>query len=137
MVGMLNFEVITPEKLLVREEVDMVEATGEMGEFGILPGHIKFLTNIGIGEVRYVKEGKTKHIATSGGFGEVVEDKVTFLVETAEFAEEIDLERAKQAKERAESIIKDMPADSTDDMRVYELALERAISRISAASKKL
>jgi F-type H+-transporting ATPase subunit epsilon len=135
--SMLSFEVITPEKLLVHEEVDMVEATGELGEFGVLPGHVKFLTKIGIGEMRYLKDGKTKYIATSGGFGEVVEDKVTFLVETAEFAEEIDLERAKQAKERAESTLKDISEDTTEDIRIYELALERAVSRISAASKTL
>jgi F-type H+-transporting ATPase subunit epsilon len=134
-VAMLNFEIITPEKLLVKEEVDMVEAKGEAGEFGILPGHVKFLTTLDIGEVRYIKEGKTKHIATSGGVGEVTEDKVTFLVEAAEFAEEIDVERAKRAKERAESIIKDMPAETIDDLSIYELALQRAISRISTGSK--
>ncbi|MCX5807302.1 MAG: F0F1 ATP synthase subunit epsilon [Proteobacteria bacterium] len=134
---MLNFEIITPEKLLVQEEVDMVEATGELGEFGVLPGHIKFLTTIGIGEVRYIKAGKTKHIATSGGFGEVTEDKVTFLVETAEFAEEIDLERAKRAKEHAESTLKDIPTDNADDLIIYELALQRALLRISTASKRL
>lgn len=135
--AMLNFEIITPEKLLVQEEVDMVEATGELGEFGVLPGHIKFLTTIGIGEVRYIKAGKTKHIATSGGFGEVTEDKVTFLVETAEFAEEIDLERAKRAKEHAESTLKDIPTDNADDLIIYELALQRALLRISTASKRL
>lgn len=135
--GMLNFEIITPEKLLVQEEVDMVEATGEMGEFGLLPGHTKFLTTIGIGEIRYMKAGKTRHIATSGGFGEVTEDKVTFLVDTAEFAEEIDIERAKIAKERAEINIKDISMDEADEYRMHELALQRAISRISAASKKL
>jgi F-type H+-transporting ATPase subunit epsilon len=136
-VAILNFEIITPEKLLVQEEVDMVEATGELGEFGVLPGHIKFLTTIGIGEVRYIKAGKTKHIATSGGFGEVTEDKVIFLVETAEFAEEIDPERAKRAKERAESNIKDIPTDNADDLIIYELALQRALLRISTASKRL
>jgi F-type H+-transporting ATPase subunit epsilon len=133
---MLNFEIVTPEKMLVQEEADMVEATGELGEFGILPGHVKFLTTIGIGEIRYMKDGKTKHIATSGGFGEVDEDKVTFLVDTAEFAEEIDIERAKNAKDRAESVLKDMPVDASEDYRIYELALQRAISRISAASKR-
>jgi len=133
---MLNFEIITPEKLLVQEEADMVEATGELGEFGILPGHIKFLTTIGIGEIRYMKDGKTRHIATSGGFGEVIEDKVTFLVDTAEFSEEIDLERAKIAKDRAESVLKDMSVEAALDYRIYELALQRAISRISAAAKR-
>lgn len=135
--SMLNIEIVTPEKLLVREEVDMVEATGELGEFGILPGHIKFLTTIGIGEIRYMKAGKTRHIATSGGFGEVIEDKVTFLVDTAEFAEEIDLERAKNAKDRAESVLKDISIDTADDFKVHEMALQRAISRISAASKRI
>jgi len=135
-VAMLNFEIITPEKLLVQEEADMVEATGELGEFGILPGHIKFLTTIGIGEIRYMKDGKTRHIATSGGFGEVIEDKVTFLVDTAEFSEEIDLERAKIAKDRAESVLKDMSVEAALDYRIYELALQRAISRISAAAKR-
>lgn len=134
--AMLNFEIITPEKLLVQEEADMVEATGELGEFGILPGHIKFLTTIGIGEIRYMKDGKTRHIATSGGFGEVIEDKVTFLVDTAEFSEEIDLERAKIAKDRAESVLKDMSVEAALDYRIYELALQRAISRISAAAKR-
>jgi len=133
---MLNLEIITPERLLVREEVDMVEAKGEAGEFGILPGHIKFLTTIDIGEIRYMKEGKVKHIATSGGFGEVVDDTVTFLVETAEFSEEINIERAKKAMERAESILKDIPMD-TVEYQMHEFALLRAISRISAASKKL
>jgi F-type H+-transporting ATPase subunit epsilon len=101
-VGLLHFEVITPERVMVTEDVDMVEAHGALGEFGILPGHINFLTSIVPGEVRYMTDGKTRHIATSGGFAEVVSDKVTFLLETAEFAEEIDVERARRARERAE-----------------------------------
>jgi F-type H+-transporting ATPase subunit epsilon len=133
---MLNLEIITPERLVIQEEVDMVEASGEMGEFGILPGHIKFLTTIDIGEIRYFKGDKAKHIATSGGLAEVVEDKVTILVETAELAEEIDLERAKRAKERAEGVLKDLPPDAAE-FRLHELALLRAISRISAASQRL
>jgi F-type H+-transporting ATPase subunit epsilon len=134
-VTMLNLEIITPERLLVQEEVDMVEAKGETGEFGILPGHIKFLTVIDIGEIRYIKDGKTKRVAASGGVGEVVEDKVTILVETAEFAEEIDVERAKRARERAETNLKETPVDH-DDYRVHELALLRAIARISVASSQ-
>jgi F-type H+-transporting ATPase subunit epsilon len=135
-VSMLNLEIITPERLVIQEEVDMVEAKGEMGEFGILPGHIKFLTTIDIGEIRYFKGDKAKHIATSGGLAEVVEDKVTILVETAELAEEIDVERAKRAKERAETVLKDLTSE-TAEYRLHELALLRAISRISAASQRL
>jgi len=135
---MLNLEIITPEKLLVHEEVDLVEATGEMGEFGILPGHVKFLTSVDIGEIRYLKDGRTRCIATSGGFGEVVDDKVVFLVETAEFAEEIDLDRAMKAKEREESLLKDLSAtDAIDELVLHELALKRAMARISAASKRI
>ncbi len=134
--AMLNLEIITPERLLVQEEVDMVEAKGEDGEFGILPGHIKFLAAIDIGEIRFMKDGKTRHVSTSGGFGEVVDDKVTLLVETAEFPEEIDVERAKKAMERAESSLKEFSMD-TAEYRMHELALLRAIARIGVASKKL
>ncbi|MCX8022879.1 MAG: F0F1 ATP synthase subunit epsilon [Syntrophorhabdaceae bacterium] len=130
----LSLEIITPERVMVKEEVDMVEAKGELGEFGILPGHIKFLTTLDIGEVRYIKGDKIRRIATSGGIGEVVDDRVIFLLETAEFSEEIDIERAKRAKERAESALKEIPMD-TEEYRIYELALLRAISRISVASK--
>jgi len=133
---MLNLEIITPERVLVHEEVDMVEANGALGEFGILPGHIQFLTMLEIGEVRYMKGGKTIYIAASGGFAEVIEDKVTFLVETAEFAGEVDVERAKKALERAESTLKGLPFDHSE-YKIYEMALLRAIARISVASKNL
>ena len=131
---MLHFEVITPERVMVTEDVDMVEAHGALGEFGILPGHINFLTSIVPGEVRYMTDGKTRHIATSGGFAEVVSDKVTFLLETAEFAEEIDVERARRAKERAESALSGLSSDDKE-YKLCELALLRAIARISTASK--
>lgn len=133
---MLNLEIITPRRLLVNEEVEMVEARGELGEFGILPGHIKFLTTIEIGEVRYTKDGKTRYLFTGGGFGEVVDDKVTLLLDTAEFAEEIDVERAQRTVKWAESALKDISFDSAEYL-MLELALFRSIARISVASKKL
>lgn len=132
----LDLEIITPERVVVHDQVDMLEAQGELGEFGILPGHIQFLTTIEIGEIRYIKNGKTKYIATSGGFAEVVADKVTLLLDTAELSEEIDTERAKRAKERAEAALKEITIDSLD-YKLYELALLRAILRISVASKKI
>jgi F-type H+-transporting ATPase subunit epsilon len=133
-VGLLHLEVITPERVMLSEDVDMVEARGALGEFGILPGHINFLTSIVPGEVRYMTDGKTRHLATSGGFAEVVADKVTFLLETAEFAEEIDVDRARRAKEKAESALKALSSDEKD-YKLFELALLRAITRISTASK--
>ncbi len=119
---------------MVTEDVDMVEAQGALGEFGVLPGHISFLTSIVPGEVRYMTDGKTRRLAASRGFAEVVSNKVTFLLETAEFAEEIDVERARRARDRAESTLKDLSSDDKDFM-LWELALKRAIARISAAAK--
>ena len=133
-VGLLHLEVITPERVMVSEDVDMVEAPGSMGEFGVLPGHITFLTTIVPGEVRYMTGNETRYLATSGGFAEVVSDKVTFLLQTAEFAHEIDVERAKRARERAESALKDLSSDDKD-YRILELALLRAVARISTAAK--
>ncbi len=131
---MLHLDVITPERVMVSEDVDMLEAPGALGEFGVLPGHITFLTSIVPGEVRYMKGSETRHLATSGGFAEVVDDKVTLLLQTAEFAQEIDVERAKRAKERAESALQGRSSDDKD-YRLFELALQRAIARISTASK--
>jgi len=133
-VDRLHLEIITPDRVMVSEDVDMVEAHGALGEFGVLPGHISFLTSIVPGEVRYMTEGKTRLLAASRGFAEVVSNKVTFLLEAAEFAEEIDVERARRAKERAESAMKDLSSDNKE-FNLWELALKRAIARISAASK--
>ena len=132
----LSFEIITPERVVVSDEADMVEARGSLGEFGVLPGHIRYLTTIEIGEIRYTKGGDTKYLATSGGFAEVFDDKVTLLVDTAEFAEEIDIDRAKRAKDRAEANMKET-SEEESEYRLYELALMRAIARIGAAEKKL
>lgn len=133
---MLNLEIITPEQTVVKETVDMVEAKGANGEFGILPGHTQFLTTLEIGEIRYMKEGVTTYLSASGGFAEVVEDKVVMLLDTAEFAGDIDIERARKALERAESALKASSFDHTEYL-IYEMALHRAIARISVASKKM
>ncbi|MEI6153549.1 MAG: F0F1 ATP synthase subunit epsilon [Deltaproteobacteria bacterium] len=133
---MLNLEIITPRRLLVHEEVEMVEARGDLGDFGILPGHIKFLTTLDVGEIRYIKNGRARHLFTGGGFGEVVDDRIVFLVDTAEFAEEIDVDRAERTVKWAESVLNEISTDSLEH-RMYELALLRSIARISVASKKL
>lgn len=133
---MLSLEIITPEKTVVKDEVDVVEATGAEGEFGIMPGHTQFLTTLKIGEIRYKKGNETVYLSSSGGFAEVVEDKVTLLVDTAERSHEIDVERAKRAMERAESALKTMGYDQSD-YRLMEMALLRAVARIGVASKKL
>jgi F-type H+-transporting ATPase subunit epsilon len=133
--AMLSLEIITPEKVLVREDVDMVEANGTLGEFGILPGHTEFLTTLEIGEVRYMKGGKTTALATSGGVAEVVNDKITLLLDTGEMAEHIDVARAQVAMDEAQERLKEMTIE-TAEYRKYELALLRAIARIKVASAR-
>lgn len=130
----LSLEIISPQRVMVRQEVDMVEARGAFGEFGILPGHTQFLTTIGVGEIRYTQGSETGFIATAGGFMEVAENKVLFLVSAGEFAAEIDVEKAKAEIAAAEAALKTLTMD-TMDYRRQELALLKAIAKISVAAK--
>lgn len=132
---MLDLEIITPEKVLVKEQVDMVEARGVYGEFGILPGHTQFLTIIEIGEVRYTKDGTIHYLATSGGFTEVINDRVTILLDDAELAEEIDVEKAKREMEKAESALRALTFDQIE-YKLMETALFKSIMKIEVASKR-
>jgi len=132
---MLDLEIITPEKVLVKEQVDMVEAKGAYGEFGILPGHTQFLTAIEVGEIRYMKGGTTNYHATSGGYAEVIADRVTILLDDAELAEEIDVEKAKREMEEAEKALKALAFDE-NQYKLMEMALFKAILKIEVASKR-
>ena len=130
----LKVELVTPYKKVLSEEVDEITATGALGEFSVLPGHAPFLTSLKIGELAYKKDGVLHHLALNWGYFEVEDDKVTVLVETAERADEIDLERAKAALGRAETELKALTAE--DKMfRVQEAALERALIRVQVAAK--
>lgn len=131
----LKLEMVTPYKRVLSVEVDEVTAPGTIGEFGILPGHTPMLTTLKIGELTYRAGSETFHLAVNWGYVEVEEDKVTVLVETAEPADEIDLERAKAALGRAERALKELSQDDKD-FRVMEAALERALIRIQVASRK-
>ena len=130
----LKVELVTPYKKVLSEEVDEITATGTLGEFGVLPGHAPFLTSLRIGELTYKKDGAVQHLAVNWGYFEVENDSVTVLVETAERADEIDLERAKAALGRAEEALKKLtPEDKS--YRVMEAALERALIRMQVAGK--
>ncbi|MEZ4861862.1 MAG: F0F1 ATP synthase subunit epsilon [Caldilineaceae bacterium] len=96
-------DIVTPERLLLSEEVDMVTLPGIDGQMGILRGHIPLLSILDIGEVVLHQANTTRHIAVSGGLVEVRPNKVTVLADTAEHAEEIDLQRAEEARERAQA----------------------------------
>ena len=132
----LILEIVTPENILVSQEVDMVVAPGSDGEFGVLPGHTHFLSGIVPGELRY-DDGATKEsMAVTTGFAEVSNDKVSILVDAAEKVQEIDPERAQRAMERArERLAKERGTEDIDFVRA-ELALIRAATRIKVVEKQ-
>ena len=129
----LQLDVVTPEQTVVSEEVDIVMAPGYFGEFGALPNHIPFLAQLQPGEVKYRKGGQLEHLAVSGGYAEVLPTKVTILATTAERSQDIDLERARAAKERAEQRLKERQ-EGIDFLRA-EAALQRAVARLRAAER--
>ncbi|MDD2335871.1 MAG: F0F1 ATP synthase subunit epsilon [Geobacteraceae bacterium] len=130
----LQLELITPYKKVLSEQVDMITAVGSLGEFGVLPGHASFLTSLKIGELTYTKDGEIFHLALNWGYFEVVNDTVTILVETAERADEIDLERARAALGRAEEALKKLTREDKDII-FYEASLQRALIRMQVAGK--
>jgi F-type H+-transporting ATPase subunit epsilon len=135
--GRLFLEIVTPEKIVVSQEVDSVVAPGTDGEFGVLPGHIHFLTGIVPGELRYNTGAGKESMAVTTGFAEVSNDKVSILVDAAEKTSEIDAERAHQAMERArERLGKDRRTEDIDTLRA-EAALRRAIVRIRVVEKAI
>jgi len=122
---MIHVELITPEKLAFADNVDLIVAPTEMGEIGILPRHIPLLARLAPGELRLKTGETTRSVIVSGGFIEVSEgSRVAVFAETAEFAEEIDLERAQQSAERAKARI------AAQDVTPAELAeLEGSLTR--------
>ena len=126
----LFLEVVTPQNAIVSEEVQIVVAPGSEGEFGALKGHTTFLTSLKVGTLRYKDaDGKERYLFINGGFAEVLPDKVTILAESAERRQDIDVQRAADAKGRAEKRIAAKAAD-TDLVRA-EAALRRAVHRLS------
>ncbi|MBW2617881.1 MAG: F0F1 ATP synthase subunit epsilon, partial [Deltaproteobacteria bacterium] len=94
MANKIQLDVVTPEKLVISDEVDIVVAPGALGEFGVLAGHIPFLSTLTPGEMRFTRDGQVEYMAVGSGFAEVQPEKVTVLADTAELAREIDIDRA-------------------------------------------
>jgi len=129
----IALEVVTPEGLLLREEVDDVVAPGELGYFGVLPGHTPFLTTLGAGEITY-KIGPTRERLTCfWGFCEVLPDRVSILAEVGERAAEIDLARAEAARDRAAAHLKSI-RDEAGYAEAHQ-AYIRAVTRLSVARR--
>ncbi|MWC27250.1 F0F1 ATP synthase subunit epsilon [Paenibacillus sp. MMS18-CY102] len=125
----LLLEIVTPERKVYAQEVNMVSVKGADGELGILPNHIPLVTPLRIAPVVIKKDGATETLAVSGGFIEIRKDKVVILAESAELAGDIDLARAEASKQRAEERL-NAKRDEVDYRRA-ELALQRALNRIS------
>lgn len=132
MAEQIKLEIVTPERHLLSEDVDEVVAPGHHGEFGVLPEHTPFITLLDIGILKYRKGTDETQVAVSGGFAEVLEDKVVILARTAEFGEEIDVERAKRALEKAEKTLENLALD--DEIYIkFEAKLRRALVRLQAS----
>jgi F-type H+-transporting ATPase subunit epsilon len=132
--GKLTLEVVTPERVVISEEVDEVVLPGLEGEFGILPGHIPFLTALKIGAMYYKKGEVSEYLALSWGYVEVASDRVMVLAETAEKATEIDLKRADDSREAAEKILTAGREDA--EYEKAKVRLEKSVIRVQIAGKK-
>lgn len=130
----LKFEMVTAERMVYSDDVDVVIAPGVEGQLGILPNHASLLTMLQPGELVVRKEGEETEMFVSGGFLEVMQNRVTLLADVAERAEEIDIARAEEAKRRAEERIKQAPPEM--DLAVAEAALRRALARIKIAERR-
>ncbi len=130
----LKLTIITPEKVIVEKDVDEVVAPGWLGEFGVLPGHARFITLLNIGELKYKTGGEEEHLAVNWGFAEINQTRMTVLVETAEFDHDIDFKRALAAKQRAEEEIKKVSMIDAQ-YEAIEAALRRALLRLEIYQK--
>jgi F-type H+-transporting ATPase subunit epsilon len=130
----IHLEIATPDRQVVRDSVSAVSVPGKEGEMGILPGHAPLLSLLKVGELSYRHGNLTHFLCISWGFVEVLPDRVIILAQTAERAEEIDVERAKRAKERAEGRLSKV-SDFEIDMERARVALERSLIRIQVAGR--
>lgn len=129
----IDLQIVTPDRAIVREQVDEVQIPGAEGYFGVLPGHTPFLAALAVGEMWYRKGQDKTFLALAGGFAEVLPDRVTILATVAERADEIDISRAEEAKKRAEQRLTQPRADV--DYERARLALQKAVSRLEVASR--
>ena len=133
MADTFEFEIVTPEKLVVRDVAEEMQIPGKNGYLGILPGHAPLITELAVGEISYRNQGYTHRLAVAWGFAEVLPSKVTVLAETAERADEINVRRAEEAKQRAEERLKS--GNPNTDFDRAEQALQRADARLQVAGK--
>ena len=132
----IQLEVVTPTGPVVSEQVDIVTAPGIDGDFGVLANHAPLLSTIKIGALSYKNDNSSEFLMVSGGFCEVSNNKITFLVESAERGTDIDVDRAMRAKERAEKrIASGERQEETMNVARADAALQRALARIKVSSE--
>ncbi len=129
----LDLQIVTPDRLVVREQVDEVQVPGSEGYFGVLPGHTPLLAALAVGEMWYRKGAEKTYVALAFGFAEVLPEGVTILAQLAERAEEIDVERAEAAATRAEARLAG-PRSEIDYERA-RIALAKSLSRLQVSSR--
>ena len=129
-----QLEIVTPEKKVVETTAEEVQIPGKNGYLGILPGHAPLITELSVGEITFRENSTEQHLAVAWGFAEILPNKVTILAETAERPSEINVERARQAKERAEQRL--TSGDTAVDVDRALDALHRAQARLDVASGK-
>ena len=129
-----QLEIVTPEKLVVRDTTDEVQIPGRDGYIGVRPGHAPLITELGAGEISYRSDGQLHRFSMAWGFAEVLPDKVTVLAETVERASEIDINRAQQSLKQGEDSMRS--AQTEEDFAIAQSKIERAQARIEVAEKK-
>jgi F-type H+-transporting ATPase subunit epsilon len=129
----IDLQIVTPDRLVVRERVDEVEIPGSEGYFGVLPGHTPLLAALSVGELWYRKGEEKTYLAIAFGFAEVLPDSVTILAQLAEKAEEIDPERAEAARARAAELLAGPTIDI--DYERARIALTKSLSRLQVSSR--
>ena len=130
----IQLEVVTPERRVLAEPVDMVTVPGLGGELGILPGHTPLISQLQTGVLAYVQDGKSSQLHVSGGFVEVRDDHVSVLAEVAERPDEIDAARAKQSRDQLEKQINAW-SGSEDELAIAKTEFERSVVRMQLASR--
>jgi F-type H+-transporting ATPase subunit epsilon len=132
----IELEVVTPQRFVLDEKVESIEMPGKDGYLGILPGHAPLLTELGVGILTYQKGAEVRRLTVVNGYAEVLPDRVIVLAEVSERAEEIDVQRAQTAAERAQSELAQATGAPETDWQSASAALQRALVRVEAASKR-
>jgi F-type H+-transporting ATPase subunit epsilon len=134
MAEFFQLEIVTPDKLVVKDQAEEMQIPGKNGYLGILPGHAPLITELAVGQISYRSGSETHYLCVAWGFAEVLPGKVTILAETAERGEEVDCARAQSARERAEKRL--ASGDPAIDVQRAQDALARANARLDAAAKE-